>query len=337
MRPCFLHVAILYGCLTGCEKPPPKPVRPPAIPTPDVAIARALTPTKASEDSASQQVDAVPERAVSNRPSVAILSGPCPLPGEQASSCPVPPTRPTERWKAAQILVGWRGSLPGGGADRSREQARTLAITLGHRARRADTDFMALVWRYSDDPQPAVFAFGSADRDRFVPQFTELVESMSEGNVDVTRSRFGYHVIKRVALSYRTEDRPIRAVLEDACPLPGEVSAACPVPPAPGDAMVVVQHILVGYKGAVGRSRGKRPRSKARQLAITLAHAARRADANFEALMRKHSDDPGEGRYQVTGHADLDPAFMAVAWKLSVGNIDVVETGFGYHVIRRIR
>jgi hypothetical protein len=302
------------------------------VPTP-----RAITPTHVSPVSEIHSTDAGTVRGLTARPSVAILSGPCPLPGESLTSCPVLPTRLAPRWKAVQIVVGWRGSLPVAGPGRSQEQARTLALTLGHRARRADSDFMAMVWRYSDDPQPAVFAFGAVDRKRYVPQFTELVESMSVGNVDVTRSRFGYHVIKRVSLEYRVRPRPAPRVLVDACPLPGEVSAACPITPEPGDAMVVVQHILVGYKGAVGRQLGKRSRHRARQLAVTLAHAARRARANFEALMKKHSEDPGEGSYQVGSQADLDPAFVAAARQLSVGNIDVVETGFGYHVIRRIR
>ena len=337
MRSCFVPVAFLSSCLLACEKPPPAPVVQPALPAPVVATPRAITPTRGSPVVEIRSTDSGTVRGLTDRPSVAILSGPCPLPGETLTNCPLLPTRPARRWKAAQIVVGWRGSLPGGGPDRSQEQARTLAITLGHQARRTDSDFMAMVWRYSDDPQPAVFAFEAADRKRYVPQFTELVESMSVGNVDVTRSRFGYHVIKRVSLEYRVPPRPVPHVLVDACPLPGEVSEACPRTPEPGDTMVVVQHILVGYKGAVGRQPGNRSRHKARQLAVTLAHTARRAHANFEALMKKHSDDPGEGSYQVSSQADLDPAFAAAARQLSVGNIDVVETGFGYHVIRRIR
>ena len=337
MRPSLLYVAILCSGLLACEKGPPAPVRAPVVPTPAVPIPRASTPVQTVAITTPPSSDAIGVRSSSDRPSVALLNGPCPLPGERLASCPVQPSQPSQRWKAAQVVIGWRGSLPGEGVQRSQEQARTLAITLGHRARRADADFMAMVWRYSDDPQPAIFAFGAADRVRYVPQFTELVESMSVDNVDVTRSRFGYHVIRRVGLEYRAPDRPARPVLVDACPLPGEVSAACPRSPEPGETMVVVQHILVGYKGAVGRHRGKRSRSKARQLAVTLAHAARRADANFEALMNRHSDDPGEGSYEITEQGDLDRAFMVAARQLSVGNIDVVETGFGYHVIRRIR
>jgi NIMA-interacting peptidyl-prolyl cis-trans isomerase 1 len=56
--------------------------------------------------------------------------------------------------------------------------------------------------------------------------------------------------------------------------------------------------------------------------------------------VKEYSDDPGSvdrrGLLGKIHRADLDPAFSAVAFKLQVEQVsDVVETPFGFHIIKR--
>ena len=65
-----------------------------------------------------------------------------------------------------------------------------------------------------------------------------------------------------------------------------------------------------------------------------------RAGEDFARLAIEFSDEPGAGGRGGSlgrfGHGQMVPAFEAAAFKLAVGEIsDIVESGFGYHVIQR--
>ena len=335
-------LTLLFGLVAACNQPHPAPAPPPAAPS--VALPAPVSPTApdplaaamAAENAAAQAAEQLP-RDPKQRPAVGMLNGPCPLPGEDAATCPRKPADNDKGpWKAAHILIGWHGSLPGEGPDRDQEQARELAIALGHEARRKGADFIALVWQHGDDAGEALYDFDAASRRRFPPPFTDLVTAMAVGNVDVVRSRLGYHVVKRLGLEQRPRPRPIERIITETCPLAGEAPGACPKKPAQRPERVVVRHILVGYKGALARRATSRTEAAARELAVELAHSLRRQEATFEELAGRHSDDPGNGVYVVTPDARLVPPFKTLALGLSVGNVDVVRTRFGYHVIERI-
>jgi hypothetical protein len=103
---------------------------------------------------------------------------------------------------------------------------------------------------------------------------------------------------------------------------------------------IVAQHILVGYKGAQ-----RVPRTVMRSRVDAKARAAEAlaklgAGAEFEDIVKEYSDDPGSvDRLGLLGkfrRADLDPAFSKAAFALQVEQIsDVVETPFGFHIIKR--
>lgn len=333
---------LLIGLLSACNQSPPvpaPPAPPPAIPLPAAASPTTPDPlaaAMAAENAAAQAAEQLP-RDRKLRPAVGMLNGPCPLPEEDVAACPRKPHAEDKGpWRAAHILIGWHGTLPGEGADRDQEQARELAIALGHEARGKGTDFFAMVWRHGDDAGEALYQFDPVTRRRFPAPFTELVTTMQVGNIDVVRSRLGYHVVKRLALDARMPPRPLGRIIEETCPLPGEAPGACPKTPALPPERVVVRHILVGYKGALARRATSRTEAAARELAVELAHSLRRQEASFRQLAGRHSDDPGDGVYVVTPDALLVPPFKTLALGLSVGNVDVVRTRFGYHVIERI-
>jgi hypothetical protein len=117
------------------------------------------------------------------------------------------------------------------------------------------------------------------------------------------------------------------------------VPSAPAAPPAPPDA-IIAQHVLVAYKGA-----SRAPKTVTRSKADAKARAAEalakiRGGAPFEDIVKQYSDDAGSvdrmgsvGKFKRDG---MDAAFSAAAFALQVGQVsDVVETPFGFHVIKR--
>lgn len=104
-------------------------------------------------------------------------------------------------------------------------------------------------------------------------------------------------------------------------------------------AHALVKHVLVGWQGQ-GHSTSTRTRDEAAALAGAIAAELVRDPAAIDALMRRHSEDPGSaatGRaYPVTPTSGLVAPFRELSLRLQVGEVGVVETDFGFHVIVRL-
>ena len=117
---------------------------------------------------------------------------------------------------------------------------------------------------------------------------------------------------------------------------PASTTAA---PVAPPDA-IIAQHILVIYKGAKRAPKGiTRTKADAKARAQE-ALGKVRGGAAFADVVKEYSDDTGSaermGSVGKFHRDDMDPAFSAAAFALKVGDVsDVVETPFGFHVIKR--
>ena len=112
-------------------------------------------------------------------------------------------------------------------------------------------------------------------------------------------------------------------------------SAPKPVPDA-----IAAQHVLVAYKGAKGAPKTiTRSKADAKKRAEEVAAKAK-SGADFAALAAEYSDDPGsKERMGSVGKFTRDKmvkAFSDAAFALGVDEIsDVVESEFGFHVIKR--
>jgi len=103
---------------------------------------------------------------------------------------------------------------------------------------------------------------------------------------------------------------------------------------------VVASHVLVSYKGA-SRSKVARTKDAARKLAEEVLEKAKAQGADFAELAKKHSDGPSKDKGGDLGafkKGAMDPAFEKAVFKLKVGEIsDIVETPFGFHIIKRTK
>jgi NIMA-interacting peptidyl-prolyl cis-trans isomerase 1 len=103
---------------------------------------------------------------------------------------------------------------------------------------------------------------------------------------------------------------------------------------------IIAQHILVIYKGAKRAPKGV---TRSKQEAKARAQEARAkvlSGTPFEDVVKAYSDDAGSadrmGSLGKFKRDAMDPAFGAAAFALKVGEVsDIVETPFGFHIIKR--
>jgi hypothetical protein len=109
---------------------------------------------------------------------------------------------------------------------------------------------------------------------------------------------------------------------------------------APGGDQIGAAHILVAYRGATrAKPTVTRTKDEARALAQGLAARAREPGTDFSKLARDSSDGPSGiegGALPKFGRQQMVKPFSDAAFALQPGQIsDVVETNFGFHIIKR--
>jgi peptidyl-prolyl cis-trans isomerase NIMA-interacting 1 len=121
---------------------------------------------------------------------------------------------------------------------------------------------------------------------------------------------------------------------------PAAPAAAAPAGPAVVPSKISARHVLIQWMGS---DRAGKQVLRTREQALAVAQEVlkkAKAGDDLGRLAVEYSDEPNAntrggslGRF---GKGQMVGAFEAVAFKLGVGEIsDVVETGFGFHIIQR--
>jgi len=115
---------------------------------------------------------------------------------------------------------------------------------------------------------------------------------------------------------------------------------------------ITVQHCLIGFKGSVGDKPITRTKDEAKELATKLL-AELKAGANFDEVIRTHTDDSPPGIYKMAnkgikvdsssgemGRGEMVPAFGDTGFPLEVGEYGLAEydsdkSPFGWHIVKR--
>ncbi len=107
-----------------------------------------------------------------------------------------------------------------------------------------------------------------------------------------------------------------------------------------------VKHILISWRDkSEAFSGGADPRALERskldaEREIRSLQKQLAAGADFDTLMKAHSEDHGSAEtaesYEVTPDAKLVIEFRQLGLRLDVGEVGVVETDFGFHMIKRV-
>jgi hypothetical protein len=135
-----------------------------------------------------------------------------------------------------------------------------------------------------------------------------------------------------------TAPTPVEA---PSAPAPQNVAVADPPPAAPAPAeQIEASHILVSYQGATrAKPTVTRTREEARELANKLAARAREPGTDFAQLAKEASDGPSGvegGALPRFGRQQMVKPFSDAAFALRPGEVSgVVETNFGFHIIKR--
>jgi len=212
---------------------------------------------------------------------------------------------PTEaKLAASHVLVTWSGAATAPvSVTRTQDEALALARQV-HAEATSGADFDALASANSDGPSAArggtlgVWQVGT-----MIPGFERCTAAAEIGTIaPLCETAFGYHIIVR------------EPVIEARA-----------------------RHVLITWKGA-WRSAATRTKPEAHSR-IQQAATALGQGTTFEEVAREYGEDATAhqgGDLGMIAPGQLVPSFEEVLFALAPGEIsDVVETPYGYHLIRR--
>jgi peptidyl-prolyl cis-trans isomerase NIMA-interacting 1 len=135
---------------------------------------------------------------------------------------------------------------------------------------------------------------------------------------------------------------PPPAPAEPTLDAPPEAPAPAPTAPTPPppEPTVAASHVLIQYKGSARAGENvTRTKEEAQKLATDVMNKAKKGQ-DFAALAKQYSDEPGaKDRAGALGkftRQTMVKPFADAAFALKPGEIStVVETPFGFHVIKR--
>jgi parvulin-like peptidyl-prolyl isomerase len=102
-----------------------------------------------------------------------------------------------------------------------------------------------------------------------------------------------------------------------------------------------VKHILIAWKDLSNAKGAATERTKVQAEALVRSLMTQiKAGADFDMLMKQHSEDPGSAAtaraYAVSPDAQLVIEFKQLGLRLNVNEVGVVESEFGFHIMKRV-
>jgi parvulin-like peptidyl-prolyl isomerase len=237
------------------------------------------------------------------------------------------------------VLIGWKelddktyhGRIDPRAKKRTNAEAAQLATDIAQKLREHPDQIDAIVKATSEDPGSLTGEPYTVDKDTpFVPEFKNLALRLKPNEVGIVKTAFGYHVMMRVP-------PPPPDPLESKDILDRTAEAG----------PVSVQHVLIGWKDTpMAKQRQPDARAKDRtkeqadKLATEILAKAKAPDADFKALMKEYSEDPGSkdtGKpYDVSPDAPMVDSFKKLSLRLKENEVGLVKSPFGWHIIKRL-
>jgi len=217
--------------------------------------------------------------------------------------------RDIRRCTAQHILIRYKGAVNcPDSIVRSRAEALTLAERILADVRNPEGSFPVAAMLYSDDTQTSRLGgyLGTFMPGQMDPNFDKAAFALQEQQIsDIVETPYGFHIIRRIP------DQKIR-----------------------------VAHILVTYAGVGQLIEVQRTRDAALKRAMDADFRAKQGE-DFAALAQQYSDDEPTAKKGGTlppfRAGQTVPEFEDAAFRLKPGEVsDVVETMFGFHVIKRL-
>jgi parvulin-like peptidyl-prolyl isomerase len=230
-------------------------------------------------------------------------------------------------WKDAPAVKAGRGDPRA--KDRTKEEADKIAKDVLARIQKGE-DMTKLMKELREDPMSKdngrTFPI-SADQPMAGPfeHFQNLSLRLKEGEAGMVRSPLGWHIVKRVPP-----------------PPPDPLESADILKREPVTQKAKVKHILLGWKdvNAGGDPRALKRDRPALEKLVKNTVAKLKKGAKIEPLMAELSEDPGSAKsgegYDVTPDAGLVEPFKKLSLRLNKGEVGVVKTDFGIHIIQRV-
>ena len=102
---------------------------------------------------------------------------------------------------------------------------------------------------------------------------------------------------------------------------------------------VDASHILIAYKGAANAAPTVTlSKEEAKAKANTLLASLQAAPTTFATVATENTDDPGSkatgGKYEGVKKGQMVPAFDTYIFNNPIGKLGIVETDFGYHIVK---
>jgi parvulin-like peptidyl-prolyl isomerase len=235
------------------------------------------------------------------------------------------------------VLISWgaldeksyHGHIDARAKKRTNEAAAKLAQDIAAKLKANPASIDAVVKESSEDPGSLSGDPYTVDKDTpFVPEFKLLALRLNVNEVGIVKTSFGYHVMMRVP------------------PPPLDPLESKDILDRPGvTGPVSVQHVLVGWKDTpmAKRTTDPRPKDRTKEAADKLATdilAKAKGGADFTKLMKDFSEDPGSkdtGKsYDVASDAPFVESFKKLSLRLKEGEVGLVKSPFGWHIIKRL-